>query len=120
MTDLYFGDVLGSYANGVQLDLRVKLAVDFLKAAGDRCLEFDAARTATMALDLATELLDQAQARGLVKGLPEGNELSAPARAHIERMARAQVAGQVAAQGISEEEQPKVRGFNGQRLPGLS
>ena len=103
MTDIYFGDVLGSFANGVQLDLRVKLAVDFLKASGDAIFDGAPRETATLALDLATELLAQAQERGLMKSLPEDSELNAPTKRHIERQIRMQVFQNQAAQRIQSE-----------------
>jgi hypothetical protein len=100
MTDIYFGDVLGSFANGVQLDLRVKLAVDFLKA---HPAQGPVAEAAAYALDLAAALLDEASRRGLTKDLPEDSELSAPMKRHIERQIRMQVFQNQAAQRIQSE-----------------
>ena len=110
MTDRYFGDVLGSYANGVQLDLRVKLAVDFLKTPGPRLniMPSSAQQAAREALDLATELLTLAAERGLMAPLPDTDELSSPMRRHIRRQVRAQIVGQVATQEIAGEEAPKI------------
>lgn len=109
VTERYFGDVLGSYANGVQLDLRVKLAVDFLKSPWAAQHSTNAKSLVAAALALSTELLEQASALDLIASLPDTNELSAPMRRHIERATRAQIAGQVAAQGLAVEEQPKVQ-----------
>jgi hypothetical protein len=110
MTERYFGDVIGSYANGVQLDLRVKLAVDFLKSP--LLQGADAARPtqlAVYALDLATALLEVATERDLVQSLPDTDELSGPMRKHIRRQVRAQVVGQIAGQAIMAEEAPAVQ-----------
>lgn len=106
--DRYFGDVLGSYANGVQLDLRVKLAVDFLKSPALQ-ITGSPQELAIYALTLATELLTLAEERGLVASLPDTDELSAPQRRHIRRQVRAQIAGQVASQQIGAEEAPHVQ-----------
>lgn len=108
MTETHFGNVLTAFENGVQLDLRVKLAVDFLKAP-HLIAPGEPAVQATHALLLATELLDQAQALGLVKDLPDTDELSAPARKHFTRIARAQVLQQLAGQKIAQEETDQVQ-----------
>ena len=117
MTEIYFGDVLGSYANGVQLDLRVKLAVDFLKAMGNGLADQSPKETAAFALDLATELLSLAEERKLLAPMPESDDLSAPMRRHIRRQVRAQIVGQVAGQQIAADEAPKLAigpgGING-------
>jgi hypothetical protein len=110
VTETYFGDVIGSYANGVQLDLRVKLAVDFLKAPGPLLNTMPATpeEAAKQALDIADALIAEATKRGLVRSLPDTDELSAPMRKHIRRQVRAQIVGQVAGQTIMAEEQPSV------------
>jgi hypothetical protein len=102
----YWGDVLQSFANGVQLDLRVKLAVDFLKSPAFQGAEANPEAAASRALTLATELLEQAQAAGLVKPLPDDDELNAAMKRHLSRNVRAQLYGQEAAQRIQGE--PKV------------
>jgi hypothetical protein len=108
MSEKYFGDVLQSFQNGVQLDLRVKLAVDMLKSpimqtiAGNP--NHDAASLASFALDLSTALLKVAQERELLKEMPEDNGLSGPLRHHLERNVRAQVYSQVAGAKIQSEE----------------
>jgi hypothetical protein len=109
MTERYFGDVLGSYANGLQLDLRVKLAVDFLKSMGNAIDgSIGPAEMAGYALNLATELITESERRGLIASLPDHDELSAPMRRHIRRQVRAQIFSQVVAQEIGPEEQPKI------------
>lgn len=98
--ELYLGDVLQSFQNGVQMDLRVKLAIEFLKGGN-----FLDARTA---LGAATDLVSEAERLGLMQPLPEDDELSSAARRHIRRSVRSQVYGQIAAQKIGPEEQPKM------------
>jgi hypothetical protein len=102
VNETYFGDVLQSFGNGVQLDLRVKLAIEFLKAPVSQTAG-SPAEVVTFALNLATELLDQSHARGLIKDLPEDNELNAPTRKHLERNVRMQLFQQQAAARIQAE-----------------
>lgn len=117
----YWGDVLQSFSNGLQTDLRVKLAIEFLKSdvvpgtmvipdgAGGRIqTTADAARKVTYALDLATELLSQAEERGLTKPLPDDDGLNRATRQHIRRNVRAQVVQQIYGQQIAQEESPVV------------
>lgn len=104
----YFGNVLSSFENGVQLDLRVKLAVDFLKGN-----LFDAntpKEAAGNALDLADSLLEEAGARGLLCELPEHGDITQALRRHIERSVRAQVYQQVVASRVARDEAPLAGG----------
>lgn len=108
----YLGNVLASFENGCQIDLRVKLAIEFLKSpyfAGaavglEEQDEEIARRDALHALDLASALIEEGQARGLVLPLPDHGELTSSLRKHIERGARAQVYQQVAGQRAAREE----------------
>jgi hypothetical protein len=95
VTETYFGDVLQSFANGVQLDLRVKLAIEFLKSWP--------AATPEAALDAAARLLEVAAERGLMKDMPEESDLNTPTKRHLERQIRMQVFQQQAAQRIQSE-----------------
>ena len=112
MTERYFGDVIGSYQNGIQLDVRVKMAVDFIKAP--ICEVFakfpnhTPEHVAIYALDVACALLAEAGKRGLTAPMPDTDELSGPMRKHIRRQVRAQVVGQIAGQAFAAEESPKV------------
>jgi hypothetical protein len=115
VTETYFGDVLQSWNNGVQLDLRVKLAIEFLKS-GNTALKGDPGRDAEYALSLADLLITKAHSEGLIKDLPEDDELTQPMRRHIRRQMRAQIYGQVAGQKIASEEQPAVQPVAG-RMP---
>jgi hypothetical protein len=93
----YFGDVLANFANGIQLDLRVKIALDLLKSG--------AFTDAEAALDQATALLRVADERGLLKDLPDDDELSAPQKRHLRRSIRMQVFQQTEGPRIMAEEQ---------------
>jgi hypothetical protein len=107
MVNNYFGNVLTSFENGVQLDLRVRLAVDLMKDGGFT--------DPIAALDAATSLIAEADKRGLIKELPETGEINQPLRRHIDRSVRAQVHQQLAAGRIGQEEAPRVMpvGANG-------
>jgi hypothetical protein len=113
VTETYFGDVLQSFANGLQLDLRVKLAIEFMKA---HPCSGAPAEGAAYALDLATALIAEAGKRGLLKDLPEDTELNAPTRRHIDRQIRAQVYQQQAAQRISSEPAVALHAGSGELL----
>lgn len=101
----YFGNVMSSFENGVQLDLRVKLAMEFLKsnAVHQVTNTDDVVQAAELALDLATELLAVAHERGLVKDMPDNGELSSPMKHHLERSVRQQMYGNEVAQKIARE-----------------
>lgn len=99
MTDslpTYFGDVLANFATGVQLDLRVKIALDLLKSG--------AVTDATAALDTATQLLAVAAERGLVKEMPDDDDLSGPMKRHLRRSLRVQCFQQTEGPRIMAEE----------------
>ena len=124
---LYFGDVLQSWANGVQLDLRVRLAVDWLKGGllvpDKDGRPFDLGKehahdVVRFALDLSTELIEQAKLRGLLVDLPEHDELSAAHRKHLRRAARAGVLSQVYGGEMVREEAPGVAVPNAGRVLG--
>jgi uncharacterized membrane protein YebE (DUF533 family) len=110
----YFGNVLSAFENGVQMDLRMKLAIEFLKAPGfpqslyPEQREPDAEASVMYALALASQLFSQAAERGWVKELPDTGELSAPMRRHLERALRAQAFQQASSPRIMEEETPRV------------
>jgi hypothetical protein len=116
----YWGDVLKAYDNGVQLDLRAKLAVEFLKSPMCQYASGDNARDLVeYALDLGTEFVAQAYSRGLLRDLPEDDGLSAPLRKHVRRNARAQALMNHAGQEMMQEEASRVAPAGGQVLNGL-
>jgi hypothetical protein len=127
-----YGSIDASYGNGVQLDIRVRLAAEFLKVPGlveDVCkqaridasaggLSMSAAsRAAAFALDLASELVEQSFQLGLAKELPDDDSLPRATRLQLRRQARAQVTGQLAMQQIAQEEAPSVQPAGGIALP---
>lgn len=108
---LFFGNPLNQFENGIQLDLRVKLAADFIKAGS-----FGTGSAFTIvkqSLDAADELVKQAIERGWTRDLPDTDDLSAPMRRFIRQNTRAQVYQQIVGQQIAEEEQPTVKRANG-------
>ncbi len=126
---LYLGNVLSSFETGVQLDLRVKLAIEFLKSGNAdgpvaygvkdeqlQLVQLTVAEKATYCLDLAETLISQAQERGLVKDLPDDDELTQPLRKHLRRAVRAQVYQQSSGPAIAAEESPVVRAVQGKRV----
>lgn len=117
----YWGNVLNSFETGAQLDLRARLAVEFVKSGTLVHLQTTmsaltpesgaatlAAKIASFALDLASELIDQSRQRGLIKDLPQDDGLNLAVRTQIRRNARAQIYQQVATQDIAPEEMPHV------------
>jgi hypothetical protein len=111
MTELYLGNVLNAFEGGVQMDLRLRLAIEFLKE-GYLTLS-DPELAAANALGCATELIRIAAERGLMKPLPEDDELNQPLKTHIRRNIRAQLYQQSEAQRIGQAEQPRVSPANG-------
>jgi|HubBroStandDraft_3_1064219.scaffolds.fasta_scaffold03297_9 hypothetical protein len=92
----YFGDVLANFQTGVQLDLRVKMALDLLKAGSFTSAE-DALNCASALITLATE-------RGLVKDLPEDYELTQSMKQHLRRSLKVQCFQQSEGPRIMAEE----------------
>jgi hypothetical protein len=129
--DLFWGDVLQSFPIGLQMDLRARLALEFLKAGafvnlgpniGATVRPGDESRSSTLeaaienparqlvgfALDVAAELVDQGFARGLMKALPETGNINAATKKHIERNVRAQLYQQEIAQKIQAETASRI------------
>lgn len=104
---LYKQNVLSGFDNGCLLDLRVRLAIEFIKASR---LNFDipAEVCACYALDLASEVLSQADAKGLIEPLPDGSAISAEVRAQAGRMARFNVVQQLEMQRAAQDESDRV------------
>jgi hypothetical protein len=125
---LYLGNVLANFDSGVQLDLRVKLAIEFLKAGNAdgpqayaahddqlQLVQLTAAEKASYCLDLATALVAESEKRGLIQDFPEDDGLSGPLRVHLRRAIRAQVYQQQMASRIAAEESPVVQGIDRKR-----
>src|SRR6185312_12682942 len=101
----YFGNPFTDYEVGVQLDFRVKVALDLLKNRTlEAHLDETAATTVKTAFDLAEAFMREAVQREWIKPLPDHDDLTAKERHHSQRQARYQVAGQLATQRISQEE----------------
>lgn len=117
MTDAprYPANPLTAFENGCMLDLRARLAIEFLKSgviakpAGGDPYTLPAAEHARLALDLSEAFFAEAAHRGLVEELPGLDVgLSDHLQAHIARTAGAQVLGQQCAQEIMAANQPAV------------
>lgn len=119
----YPHNVLEGFGNGALLDLRVRLAMQILTHSPtlnivhpDRLRDDEsllhAREVANMVLNLANELLSQAEARGWIEPLPDLPEIDGPlkdqAMRTAEYQARQQVHGNGVAQKIMQEDAPKV------------
>jgi hypothetical protein len=91
--DKLLGNVLTQFENGCQLDLRAKLAVEFMKTAGfingvlDTVEPSDTPAPRVVvefAFDMAECFVEEGRKRELIHSLPEGG-LSGPFKDHIER-----------------------------------
>jgi hypothetical protein len=106
MTDVpretcYLPNVLTAFEAGCMLDLRVRLAIEFLKTN-------TALTDGVQALKIASDLCDEAEKRGFIMPLPDDDSLSRPLRMHLKRQVRAQSFQQGQAAVIGKEEAPKV------------
>lgn len=101
---LYPQDDINGFQNGVCMDLRVRLAVDFLKAHPAQGTPRDAA---AYVLELADELLTQAEAQGWVTPLGDG-KLTEVEKNQAKRLGAFQVYQQLGGQAAAQEEQSRV------------
>ena len=101
----YLGSVLTNYENGCQMDLRLKLATDFLRARTIP-LGTPPEEAARVALDLSTELLRLGEERGLLHPLPDNDEIDSGLRRHIRRNKRAEVFMNLITQKLLQDEAP--------------
>ena len=113
---LYNHNALEGFGAGCLMDLRVRLAIEFLKHSpmyaptvglpgtllDPRCLS--PAEAAIHALGVATALLDVADERGLIEPLPEDGELSPELRAQAKRNASFQALQQIEGQRFMQNE----------------
>lgn len=113
----YPSNVLEGFGSGALLDLRARLAADFLKhspmfghLSSNAPTERErAAEMSGFALMLADELLTQAEARGWVEPLPDDNgDLPPSLRAQARRTASFQALQQMEAQRFAQDEQARV------------
>jgi hypothetical protein len=121
----YPSNVLESFGTGCLLELRVRLAVDFLKSPLYANVVAEAAKAgpgvpptdiAVHALDVATALLTVSEARGLVEPLPDDDGLNRQLRLQAARTARYSVWQQLAGAQLAAEEQPRVGPVPGGRV----
>lgn len=120
----YPHNALEGFANGCLLDMRVRIAIELLKSSpifsggvGVIAMSEDPAHAAerapkdfaSMALDVATELLRLGAERGLVDPLPaDDGELSPSLRSQAKRTASFQVLQQMEGQKFGQREQDQV------------
>lgn len=114
----YFGNVLEAFSVGVQVDFRAKVALELLKSGTSMPAGGTLEERARAAIDLATHFISIAEARGLVRPLPEDNQLDAAFRANLERNVRASALQQLAGQRIMQEEAPQIAGAHMIPAPG--
>lgn len=121
----YPQSAIEAFPQGVRLDLRVRLAIDFLKtplaaeylkglesaAVEDLRAAADgqeppvklADRVAKFTLDLAEAVMVDAEQRGWTAPMPDTDELDASTKRQARRNARFQIEGQVAGQRAMQE-----------------
>jgi hypothetical protein len=113
---LYPHNALEGFGNGCILDLRVRLALNFLQhspryaaVSGDDGVDiFSPSHAASDALDLATALLAESERRELIAPIDLTGELDESIRAQAKRLARFQVLQQIEAQKAAQAEQSRV------------
>jgi hypothetical protein len=113
-TQTYFGDLFADFQNGCRLDLRVKLAIEFTKIMLEHT-SINGMRPDTLAafaLDIADNLVRRGTELGLVRLLPDTDELPAAVKHHARRVAAFQVTQQLHAQRLAQAEHPRVQGAN--------
>ena len=111
----YPQDPINGFLQGCLLDLRVRLAIDFLKShffSGflDRATltNMRVEQAASIALILADEVLKQGAARGWVTSIPEDGEIGPELRAQAKRNALYQVVQQMEANKAAQAEQSSI------------
>lgn len=101
---------LNAINEGCLVDVRVKMATDFLKA-GETIQAESAAEAARMALDLADEVMRQADERGWVQPLDnDTSEMPKSVKRHVEVNVRMQLHANEKATKWSREGIPMVMG----------
>ena len=98
----YPHNVLEGFANGCLLDLRVRLAIEFLK--GGVISVTEARPAAHVALDLANELMAEAERRGWVEPLPEDAVLNSAVKKQARRTGVFGATQQIEGQGVMQDE----------------
>ena len=111
----YPHNILEGFGIGALLDLRVRLAIDFIKTSplvgalvNPDGSGVTAAAVATFSLELCDELLKQGASRGWVEPLPTDSDLDDQVRLQARRTARFNVLQQAAMQEIGRDEAARV------------
>lgn len=109
----YSQDVISAFQNGCGLDLRVRLATQFLcspmftgAAVGEDAIPSKV--IAGRALAIATELVDLAHDRGLIEPIMPDTGLDQLTREHFARVGAAQVHQQLGANKEAQANQGRV------------
>ena len=96
----FFPDPLAAFNEGCVMDLRFRTAMQFchgLMTSGV-AMEYTPEQVSAYALNLADDLFAQGKSRGLIAPLPEGSELNAATKRHLERNVHMQLYQQQYAQ----------------------
>ena len=106
----YPANELDSFATGVKMDLRVRLAIEFLKSPSLQGVVhvFPADKVAEYSLELAEALLLQADAKGLLEALDDDAKLSERAIKHAKRIGAFNVHQQLGANEAAQDAQSRV------------
>jgi len=108
----YPANELDSFATGVKMDLRVRLAIEFLKSPMyEGVISKDEAAPSYLAehaLDVAYELLKQADAQGLLEAIDDDAKLSERAIKHAKRIGAFNVHQQLGANEAAQDAQSRV------------
>lgn len=106
----YPQDPINGFLQGCLLDLRVRLAIDFLKGPSfELCVSgMKVEDAAGLALRLADEILKQGAEKGWVTSIPEDGEIGPALRAQAKRNAIYQVVQQMEANKAMTAEQSSI------------
>lgn len=114
----YPNNILESFGTGALLDLRVRMAIGFLNTSpifsnvqhsrSEEELDRLPKQCALMALDLATELMAEAERRGLVEPIPESDEIGDQLRKQAKRSASYNALMQIEGNKFIQAEQSRL------------
>ena len=93
---------------GAVLDLRARLAIDFINSALHDNPIYESHELAESACMVAEQVVAEFRKRGWIAPVPVDNHVSPELRAHIQRNARMQVISQTAMQRAVDEEASRV------------
>lgn len=108
----YPSPLLNSLTDGVHLDMRAKMAEQFLRTPGlvsrFRQNGATADETVRFVFDLSQSFYDEAERRGLLQELPGHADLPTSEEMHVRRQAAAQVIGQLHANSVVQKESSRI------------